>query len=185
MVGHGDADVGGDGDFLPVAQGDGPGYRLDQVGGSGVDGLVGEHPRQDHQVLVADAGHRGLAPGGHRESVGDGDQDLIGRQVSGGVVDQLEAVDVDEQHGHPGGLGLLGGEKVLEPLHDGGPVQQAGQGVVLRFVLQPELGGSLLGYVGKQRARGGGVGGVRQDSGWLLVDSHRRTPLGSSNPSRT
>ena len=79
--------------------------RLAEVGDQPlgeVDGLLwmGELLAHDDELVAADAGHHVAAPDGVGEPLADGAQQLVARGVAVVVVDRLEAVEVDEQHGH-------------------------------------------------------------------------------------
>ena len=104
----------------------------------GVD--VGD-PLQQHGELVPAQAGRGVAGAqASLEPPGRGHQQLVAGGVAEAVVDVLEVVQVDEQHGQ---VGLVGtGQGVLDPLGEQGPVGQAGQAVVERLV--DELGLQLL-----------------------------------------
>ena len=58
-------------------------------------------------------------------------EQLVAGEVPEAVVDQLEAVEVEEQHGEqvaPAAAGPV--ERALQPLHEEGAVGQAGERIV-------------------------------------------------------
>jgi hypothetical protein len=80
--------------------------------------------------------------------------------VAQAVVDGLEVVEVEEEHGHR--VAALGApERVLHPLAEQGAVAEPGERVVRGRVAQallaraqPALGGHALGHVEQQRLHG-------------------------------
>ena len=68
-------------------------------------------------------------------------QQLVAGGVTEAVVDVLEAIEVDEQHGEAVvGMPDAAGHRPLEPLHEQHAVGQLRQGVVNRVVHQPVVG---------------------------------------------
>jgi hypothetical protein len=98
-------------------------------------------PLQQHAELVAAEAGRGVGRAqAALEAPGRGHQQLVAGGVAEAVVDVLEVVQVDEQHGQVARPGA--GQGVLDPLGEQGAVGQAGQPVVERLV--DELGLELL-----------------------------------------
>ena len=74
-------------------------------------------------------------------------QQPVAHAVPQGVVNPLEPVEVQEQHGQRGPLTLRGRQRLVEPLHEQGPVRQPGQPVVVRQEADLLLGLFALGDV--------------------------------------
>ena len=71
---------------------------------------------QDDELVPADAPQRVHVADGRAEAGGHGLKEFIADDVAEGVVDLLEVVEVDEEHGH-GRLLLAGlGQEPLGPL---------------------------------------------------------------------
>ena len=54
----------------------------------------------DHELVAAEAGHRVVAADDAPEPFGHRDEERVADGVAPAVVDELEPVEVDEQHGH-------------------------------------------------------------------------------------
>src|SRR4051794_18931321 len=67
------------------------------------------------------------------------DQDAVARAVAEAVVDELEAIDVDEQHRDATARGLGAAQRELEVVEEQEAVGQPGQGVVQRLVVELAL----------------------------------------------
>jgi hypothetical protein len=92
---------------------------LDQAVGDVGDALLRRHVAEQEQELVAaDAGDDVLAARHRLQALADLLEDDVADRVAVGVVDRLEAVEVDEEQGEPAGVGVglgrCGGEAVLE-----------------------------------------------------------------------
>ena len=127
--------------LLAAAHGDRGGKRLDEALDEpqrvvlAVDVLV-----QHDELVAADAGDRVARAQRLAQALGDGAQQGVARLVPEGVVDQLEAVEVDEQD--RGQLAALAPPApVCDPVGQQRPVGQAGQRVVERLVADRLLGG--------------------------------------------
>ena len=146
------ADRGGEHD-LALGEGDRRLDRLlDRVGDGG----------DARRVLLGQQHQRELVAGKARQRIArleqavqpprDGEQDGVAGRDAEPVIDLLEAVDVDDEHGR---LDLLfapwRAQSCLQPVHEQLAVGQAGQIVVHGVVQQPLLGLLLLGDV-DQRA---------------------------------
>ena len=85
---------------------------------------------QDGELVAADARDRVDAPEAAAEALGHLDQQLVAVVVPEVVVDQLEPVEVEEEH--RGELSPARGalERLLEPVHEQHPVRQSRQLVV-------------------------------------------------------
>jgi hypothetical protein len=117
--------------------------------------LVVRHVVHQHRELVpAQAGHGVARSQAGLQPAGDLHQQLVPGQVAEAVVDALEAVDVQEE----GGEAVLrpapeAGQAGGQPVHEQGPVGQAGQRVVEGAVPQPLLGAAAVGDVGADGGR--------------------------------
>ena len=136
-----DPDAGAHEDLL-VLDPERPAERLDDPLGD--EGGVRAHPdvlEQHGELVAADARDGVDAPEAAAEALGDLDQELIAVVVPEVVVDQLEPVEVEEQH--RGELAPARGalERLLEPVHEQHPVRQARQLVVKRPLHQLRLEG--------------------------------------------
>ena len=105
-------------------------------------------PRQRHDKFVATDPRHGVA-GAHEffQAAGDFDQDLVAGAVAEGIIDQLEAIQVNEQYTHmavvaPGKLAGLG-----QPVFQQGAVGQLGEHIVAGVVGQLVFDGFALGNV--------------------------------------
>ncbi len=152
--GQGDADAHGD-EHLGVAERERRGGHLgDPLGdGQGV-GLVGDALAQDGELVAAEAGHGVAGPDDLLEALAQGDQQPVAGVVAERVVDELEPVQVEEQHRHRGAAALGPGQGQGDPVQEEDPVGQAGEGVVGGLVGQLGLGVAALdgdvGQVGGQ-----------------------------------
>ena len=109
------------------------------------------HAVEQHRELVAaEAGDGVRRPDGRLQPPGDGDQQPVSHLVAERVVDELEAVEVEEQDRRGGGrVGALGAaDRLVEPVEEQHAVRQAGERVVQRVVLEALLGPLAVGDVG-------------------------------------
>ncbi len=88
------------------------------------------------ELVAAEAGGGVPGPDGLLEAAGGLDEQLVTGLVADGVVDGLEAVEVDEEHGGAGVARAAAGEGLADPGGEQGPVGQVGERVVLGVVLQ-------------------------------------------------
>ena len=111
-------------------------------------GLVERLARQDHRELVAaqTGEHIGLPQAG-AQLVGDPDEQLVAGVVAQGVVDRLEAVEVEDQQRAGGAVAAALGDLGLHRGRESAAVQQAGERVVVDEVAHAALGEALLGHV--------------------------------------
>ena len=63
-------------------------------------------------------------------------QDRVTHQVASGVVDQLEAIDIDHEQSDRFAGPLRTGELVVQFLQNGGAVEEPGQAIVRRLLAQ-------------------------------------------------
>ncbi len=118
--------------------------------GGPVAGVVPDD--QGRELVAAQPGGGVALPDRVLESAGGLDQQLVPRLVPDRVVDGLEAVEIDEQHGRvPQGHAPVGGpaagERVLDALGEQGAVGQVRERVVLGVVLQLGLEPDPFGHV--------------------------------------
>jgi hypothetical protein len=114
--------------------------EFDRVGERGAD-PVGDgrclrlvpHPVEQHRELVApEPRHRVAGPDAVAQAVADGDEEPVPRRVAEGIVDQLEAVQVEEEDGDRLPLAARAGERRREAVGEEVAVRQPGQHVVER-----------------------------------------------------
>ena len=181
----GDADARGHHD-LGVAQEERRPQGLEQaLGHLHRTGLVLDLLAQDDELVAAEAAHRVVAPHRLAEPV----RHLLEQAVAGGVaeavVDHLELVEVDEQHGRPRVVAGRAGQRLLDAVEQEGAVRQPGEAVVHRLVLEAGLGPAPLYRDGGEvpaplehlqlvRARAAGLGVEDGDRAEQLVDTRQR-----------
>src|SRR5206468_9784821 len=78
--------------------------------------LVGSF-KQDAELVTADSGHDVAVADAAGKQVGDLDQRLVTRAVTEGVVDHLEAIEVDEQHRRVDSVAVYPPDQPLELTH--------------------------------------------------------------------
>ena len=111
---------------------------------------VGHAVEQDRELVAAEPGDGVRRPHGRLEPPRDRDQQPVSRLVAERVVDELEAVEVEEEDG---GRRLRGGalgtaDRLVEAVEEEHAVRQAGEGVVHRVVLEALLGLLAVGDIG-------------------------------------
>ena len=108
--------------------------------------------QQDQRELVAgEPRQRVLRLQQPAEPAREREQDRVADRDADRIVDLLEAVEIDHDHGRPDRrVGLGEGEHRLEPVEEQLAVRQAGQVVVDRIVQQPLLRVLELGDVGER-----------------------------------
>jgi hypothetical protein len=131
-----------------VLQQEGPPHRRQQDMRQALrrPAVLARFRHDDHELVAREAtGHPGtFEVGGH--ALGDSAQQVVALGVAVGVVDLLELVEIEVQHGHRRLLHGVGGrgqpvERLLQPFAGTDPVGQAGQ----RVVEGQELGATALG----------------------------------------
>jgi len=96
---------------------------------------------QEHRELVpAQARYQVLGPHALPQAFGHFLQQPVAGGMSQGVVDPLEAIEVQEQHGHAVAMALGAFQGLLQAGAEQQPVGQAGQGVVMRQVAEAVAG---------------------------------------------
>ena len=104
--------------------------------------------REDGAELVPRQPRHGVRLPQHvPEPLRDENEEPVARRVAEGVVDFLEVVQVEQDDAHhlPAPLGV--GDLALQPLLEGDPVGQPGQGVVVRHEGEPLLRPFAVGHV--------------------------------------
>ena len=117
----------------------------------GGDHGVGAVREQHGELVAAEAGGGVRAPQAVRDPARHLDQHLVPGQVAETVVDRLEAVEVEEQHGDVGALAVGAHERLLEPVEEEGAVGKPGERVAERL---PHLVGGLRGAERERRLGG-------------------------------
>ena len=107
---------------------------------------------QDDGELVATEAGQGVGRPQHPlDAPGQLDEELVPGRVTDAVVDQLEAIQVDVEHGAAVGLAFAAAHALGDAIHQQRPVGQAGEGVVQGVVDQALLGVAPLGDI-RERA---------------------------------
>ena len=96
------------------------------------DGIL-DVRQHDRELVAAEPGDDVLRAHGVAQPARDGDEQRVADGVAERVVDDLEVVDVDEQH--PERAGAVG-ELAAQPLHEQQPVRQVGERVVVGLVVE-------------------------------------------------
>ncbi len=128
---HGDADAGADGDLVALVGGAAGHVRhhagRDAAGGGGVAHL-GE---EDGELVAAEPCHQVRLADALLQRCGDLLQQGVAGVVAQGVVDGLEAVQVDIEHRQRLSVAPRQGDALVAVLGEEAPVRQARQGVVV------------------------------------------------------
>ncbi|MNP16498.1 hypothetical protein D3C76_1088930 [compost metagenome] len=90
----------------------------------------------DAELVAAETRNQVLAAGGGLDMAGDGLEQFVAGIVAKAVVDTFEVVDVEEHHRQPIGAGRVFGQLFGEQLVEAATVDQVGQRVVVRSLLQ-------------------------------------------------
>ncbi len=114
-----DADAGVREHLLAAAERERPPERLQDALGDG-DGvaLVAEVLAQDRELVAAEAGHQLVAANGRAQPLSGRGEQLVAGPVAEAVVDELEAVEVEEQHRHGPGLAVQARERGLQAVRE-------------------------------------------------------------------
>ena len=179
----GDADARADADRL-VAGRHALGERGEDPLGDHDDVLRAvEAVEQDRELVAAEARDGVGRAHALAQALGDRDEQLVADRVAERVVDGLEVVDVDEQHGD-GRIGLR--ERLVDAVDEQRAVGQPGQRVVVGLVLElalelAQLPDRLLEAVVLERDRG--VGGERLEQPQVGVGevAHDAGPVGEQH----
>ncbi len=137
---------------LAVVEGDGRAQRLAQRLGEGDDALGLALRQQNERELVAgEARQRVLRLQQAAEPARERQQDRVADRDADGIVDLLEAVEIDHDHGRlDRRVGLGEGEHAFEAVEEQLAVGQPGEVVVHRVVQQPLFRVLELGDVGER-----------------------------------
>jgi hypothetical protein len=101
-------------------------------------GVGGRCRRQQQRELLAADPRNGVdRPRPAVEQARDAAEGLVAGGVSAAIIDLLEVVEVADHDRQRRGRTLRAGELELEHLAEGAPVEQAGQGITLRLLLEP------------------------------------------------
>src|SRR4029079_11212572 len=121
---------------------------VDAGGDEGGVGAGAHVVDEDRELVAAEAGERVAGTDAALEAPGDFDEELVAREVAQAVVDDLEAVHVDEEDGEAV-VGPPGREadRLAEAVEEEGAVGKAGQGIVEGVVDELLLEGLALGDV--------------------------------------
>ena len=128
--------------------------RRDPVGDRDRLVLVGEAVDQDPELVAAEAGDDVPGPQVRAQPWSDRPQQFVAAVVADAVVDELEAVEVEEQDPDRGAGDGAALERDLERLDEAGPVREAGERVVEDAVPQGPVGRVALDRVGEDVGRG-------------------------------
>ena len=113
-------------------------------------GGVGHVGEADDELVAAETRGGVLFPQAGREPRGDRRQQQIADRVAERVVDVLEPVEVEEQHGKLAAPAMRAGDRLSDPVREQRAVGQAGQRVVMRHVDHALVGEAALGDLGLQ-----------------------------------
>ena len=117
------------------------------------------------------------------------DQELVAGHVPEGVVDGLEVVEVDEEHGEVALAPAVAGEGVVQALREERAVGEAGEGIVGAAVgdvrLRPRhaVGPALVAAAGEAAAEHPAVGAVAVPHPVLVLEAGARRRAGGPRSS--
>ena len=129
-------------------------HRGDPLGHLDRGVLVGDVLEQDPELVAAEAGDGVAGADRLREPRSRRGQQLVADLVAEAVVDELEAVEVEEQDRRQRAVARQPGQGVLEPVEEQRPVRQAGERVVQRAMADPVLGRLSFERVGQHVGQG-------------------------------
>ena len=137
-----------------------------------------------HGELVAAETGRGVAAAhAAEESLRQLDEELVAGGVAQAVVDVLEVVEVDEDHGDRARPAASSPQRVLEALGEEQPVREVGEGVVKRLVGETLLEDLAL-VNAAQGEDGAGQEGVARDAVGPRLDEVSPVALAQDAPLR-
>ena len=125
----GDADAGGD-DGLPPADHDRLGHAVGHPFGDVAGFPVADVLADDDELVAGQAADGVVGPDHGPEPFRDRQEHAVAGRVAERVVDQLEAVEIGEEHGHPPARPVRTGQCLVEAVEDEAAVGQPGQRVV-------------------------------------------------------
>ena len=167
---NGDADGGGDGNWVAIKQ-ERFAEDLHQLAGHDCCRFWSFHLAQQHKEFVAALTRERVRPAHNRtETAGNIAQELVADGVTEGVIHILESVEVDEEQRIARIVALCGGSNLLEPIGQQKPVGQASQEIMVRHVLDARFVG--LGF-GDVREGGDVVGDLTA----IITDGAERQPF--------
>ena len=133
---HTDANAGGH-DHAPAGQLDGLFERVHDALGHALRFVAIVDVDQNTKLVAAKSRHHiPVIAGGASDLIGNGLEQLIACVVAQAVVDPLEVIDIEKQHRQ---FAVLGGrvcEFFSKDLVEAAPIDQVGQRVVMRHLLQ-------------------------------------------------
>ena len=95
---------------------------------------VGEVLAQHDELVAAEAGNGVAGPQRSGQSRRQRNEELVAGLVAADVIDQLEVVEVHEQHRELGARAPGPGQRVLEAVQEQRPVGQPGERIVVGLV---------------------------------------------------
>jgi hypothetical protein len=96
--------------------------------------LVGQTLADDHELVTAEAGDGVARADDVAQAGGNGAEELVPRCVTAAVIEHLEVVEIEEEHGDEAVVAPAAGQGLLQAVEEEGAVGQAGQHVVQRLV---------------------------------------------------
>ena len=103
---------------------------------------------EDRVLVAAQPRHHVGAAHGADDAAAGLDQQLVADCMPHAIVDQLEAIEVEEQHGEAGvGVAARAADRARQPFQQLHPVGQAGQRIVGGLVGQLALGAHALAHL--------------------------------------
>ncbi len=144
-----DADAGAGEDLLPLDQKT-VGEDVQHLGGDGggslgVDNLL----NQDHELIPPQPGHGVLFADDATQPLPRLQQQHVAQGVAQGVVDDFEAIQIEEHHRKPVPVAACVSDGVIEPVEEEGAVGQSGQGVVVGQIIEADFALFAGGDVGE------------------------------------
>lgn len=106
---------------------------------------------QRHELVAAHSRHGAAAGDGAAQPLRHHPQQQVGRTVSQGIVDLLEAVQIHPQDRHLAAAGSGSIQSVLQKFVKVGPVGQAGQGIMVHLEVEPLCNQAVLDPHAEQR----------------------------------
>ena len=142
---------------------------------------VGESAGKDHELIASQPRQRIAAGDARLEPAGDQAQKIVAGFVADGVVDVLEAIEIEEHHGNVTGICRIAAfarilrqaQGFAETFHQQCAIRQTGQGIVRCHVLQSLLrilDGADVGKRNQDRTRLGFAGPANRQ--YVFRDPH-------------
>ena len=147
--GQGDADAHRD-EQLPLLEEEGPlQLGAEPLRHRGHGARVLDVLEQHRELVAAETGDRVLGPEADGQPLAEADEELIARAVTEAVVDHLEAIEVEEEHGEQLAPALGARQGVGEAIYEQCAVGEAGERVAERLPRElVEATGELIDLVG-------------------------------------